>query len=206
MIMKNDSLVMAGGELLEAISDNLLLEDYSLLKDIPLFGTVLGAVNLYSTLKARIFTKKVYAFLYEFNPEELEKFKEVINNKATEDLGFEVMNVIDNANKINQVQMKARAIKQYIFSLETGNNSRNIFDHNIHIINQLDNYLVSGMHAIYGGQTSIRSSHVDQALFNLGLVNQKNEPALAGAESYPKLSFVASITGEEFYNKIVIDN
>ena len=116
------------------------------------------------------------------------------------------MNVIDNADKINQVQMIARATKLYILSLEAGNNSRNIFDHNIHIINQLDNYLISGMHAIYGGQASIRSSHVDPALFNLGLVDQKNERALAGAESYPKLSFVASISGEEFYSKIIIGN
>lgn len=81
--------------------------------------------------------------------------------------------MIDNVDKINQVQMIARATKQYVLSLEAGENIKNIFDHNIHVIKNLDNYLLSGMHAIYSGQTSIRVSYVDQALFNLGLVNQK---------------------------------
>lgn len=202
--MRNNSALIAGGELIEAISDNLVLGDNGLLKDIPVFGTLLGAANFYSTLKSRMFEKKIHAFLYEFNPEELQKFKKVIRKKTIEDLGFEVINVIDNVDKINQVQMVARATKQYVHSLEAGENQKNIFDHNIHVIKNLDNYLLSGMHAIYGGQTSIRISYVDQALFNLGLVNQKNEPALAGATSYPTLSFIASVSGENFYKSIVL--
>nr|WP_181718047.1 hypothetical protein [Psychrobacter sp.]QJS05201.1 hypothetical protein [Psychrobacter sp.] len=202
--MKNNSALIAGGELIEAISDNLLLGDYGLLKDIPVFGTILGAANVYSTLKSRMFEKKIHAFLYEFNAEELSKFKKIINKKTDEDLGFEVLNVIDNVDKINQVQMIARATKQYVRSLEVGENPKNIFDHNIHVIKNLDNYLISGMHAIYSGQASIRISYVDQALFNLGLVNQKNEPALAAATSYPALSFVASVNGEDFYKSIIV--
>lgn len=202
--MKDNSALIAGGELIEAISDNLVLGDYGLLKDIPVFGTILGAANVYSTLKSRMFEKKIHAFLYEFNGEELSKFKKIINKKTEEDLGFEVLNVIDNVDKINQVQMIARATKQYVRSLEAGENPKNIFDHNIHVIKNLDNYLLSGMHAIYSGQGSIRISYVDQALFNLGLVNQKNEPALAGATSYPTLSFVASVNGEAFYKSIIV--
>lgn len=202
--MRNNSSLIAGGELIEAISDNLLLEDYGLFKDIPVFGTVVGAINFYSTLKSKIFEKKIHAFLYEFNPEELLKFKKIINKRTVEDLGFEVLNVIDNVDKINQVQMIARATKQYVHSLEAGENPKNIFDHNIHIIKHLDDYLLSGMHAIYSGQISIPTSYVDQALFNLGLVDQKNEPALAGAISYPTLSFVGSVNGENFYKSIIL--
>lgn len=202
--MKNNSALSAGGELIEAISDNLLLGDYGLLKDIPVFGTILGAADVYSTLKSKLFEKKIYAFLYEFNEEELLIFKKIINKKTEKDLGFEVLNVIDNVDKINQVQMIARATKQYVRSLEAGENPKNIFDHNIHVIKNLDDYLLSGLHAIYSGQTSIRISYVDQALFNLGLVNQKSEPALAGATSYPTLSFVASVNGEDFYKSIIV--
>lgn len=202
--MKDNSALSAGGELIEAISDNLLLGDYGLLKDIPVFGTILGAADAYSTLKSKLFEKKIYAFLYEFNAEELLRFKKIINKKTEKDLGFEVLNVIDNVDKINQVQMIARATKQYIRSLEAGENPKNIFDHNIHVIKNLDDYLLSGLHAIYSGQTSIRMSYVDQALFNLGLVNQKSEPALAGATSYPTLSFVASVNGEDFYKSIIV--
>lgn len=202
--MKDNSALSAGGELIEAISDNLLLGDYGLLKDIPVFGTILGAADAYSTLKSKLFEKKIYAFLYEFNAEELLRFKKIINKKTEKDLGFEVLNVIDNVDKINQVQMIARATKQYIRSLEAGENPKNIFDHNIHVIKNLDDFLLSGLHAIYSGQTSIRISYVDQALFNLGLVNQKSEPALAGATSYPTLSFVASVNGEDFYKSIIV--
>jgi len=203
--MVNNNSLIAGGELIEAISDNLFLENYGLFKDIPVFGTLVGAVNFYSTLKSKLFEKKIYAFLYEFNPEELQTFKKIIDKKTIEDLGFEVLNVIDNVDKINQVQMIARATKQYISSLEEGDSMKNIFDHNIHVIKHLDDYLLSGMHAIYGDQTSVRINYVDQALFNLGLVNQKNEPALAGATSYPTLSFIPSINGENFYKIIIRD-
>src|SRR5690606_25591019 len=147
----------------------------------------------------KIFERKIHAFLYEFKPEELENFKKLISKKGTEDLGFEILSVIDNVDKINQVQMIARATKLYIAALEEGKNPRNIFDHHIHVIKQLDEYLLAGLHAIYDQETSIRLSQVDQALFNLGLLDQKMEPALAGAESHPKLSFSDSLAGHHFY-------
>lgn len=202
-MVSKDSLI-AGGELIEAISDNLLLKDHDLLKDIPVLGTIVGGINFYNSLKAKIFEKKIYAFLYEFKPEELQSFKKIINEKNTEDLGFEILSVIDNVDKINQVQMIARVTKQYISFLEKGKNTKNIFDHHIHVVKQLDDYLLAGLHAIYSGETSIRISSVDQALFNLGLVDQKIEPALVGADSYPKLSFNASLAGNSFYKTIIL--
>lgn len=202
MIDKKSAI--AGGELIEAISDNLFLEDYGLFKDIPVLGTLVGAVNFYSTLKTKLFEKKIYAFLYEFNPEELQKFKNIIDTKTVADLGFEVLNIIDNVDKINQVKMIARATKEYISHLEEGHDFRNIFDRNIHIIKHLDDYLLSGMHAIYSGQNSVRIGAVDQALFNLGLVDQKNETAYAGATTYPALLFNPSNNGKNFYKSIII--
>ncbi|TCM59175.1 hypothetical protein EC844_1494 [Acinetobacter calcoaceticus] len=201
--MTSKESLIAGGELIEAIADNLLIKDNDLLKDIPVLGTVLGGINFYTTLKAKMFEKKVYTFLYEFNPEELNSFKQTIKKKDTEDLGFEVLNVIDNVDKINQIQMIARATKQYISYLEEGKDTKYIFDHNIHIIRQLDDYILSGLHAIYGDKPVNRIRAVDQALFNLGLLQQKQELSYAGAEISPGLSFESSTEGACFYKNIV---
>ena len=65
---------------------------------------------------------------------------------------------------------------------------------------------MTGMQSIYGDIGGARIASVDQALFNLGLLEQKNEAALAGAEQYPTISFMPCGFGEYFYDRIILGN
>lgn len=102
--------------------------------------------------------------------------------------------------------MVARAAKMHIALLEEGHSPSSIkyiLDHNIHIIKQLDSHLLTGLHAIYSGRTSVRTGAVDRSLYNLGLLKQAQTPAYVGAEVMSNLSFESSAEGLSFYKKIV---
>lgn len=215
--MVSKDLIVPAGELIEVIFDNLVIEDQGLLKDIPILGTVISSFGIYSAFKAKSFEKKFYAFLSGFTEEEFQSFKKIIKKKTVEDLGLEVISLLDKLDKVNQVQMMVRALNQYVSSLEEDmdvveeSEVKSTFDHNIHIIKQLDDYLLSGMHAVYSDpvcndqNSMIMGSILGQALLNLGLVEQKDKPALAGAEFYSPFSFVVSNYGENFYKNIILD-
>lgn len=111
--------------------------------------------------------------------------------------------------------MMARALNLYISCLEQEMNEveesevKSNFEHNIHIIKQLDDYLLSAMHSVYTDpvlddqNSMVMGSIIGQALLTLGLVEQKNEPAFAGAEFYQPFSFSASSYGRTFYKDII---
>lgn len=195
----------AGAELLEVVIDTFITPD-GLAKDIPLIGTVFSLADACNTFRNKRFAKRVSAFLTNFSPEDFEKFKKAIANKSNEDLGEEILSVIENLEKEIQVDMIARATKLHIALLEDGHSSNSIkymLDHNIHIIKQLDSHLLSGLHAIYSGQNSVRTGTVDRSLYNLGLLKQAQTLAYAGAEVIPNLSFESSNEGLSFYKEIV---
>lgn len=80
--MTSKDLVIQAGEILEAIFDNFVIEDQSLLKDMPFVGTVAACVGFYSAFKAKSFERKFYAFLNGFTEEELKSFKRFIKKKV----------------------------------------------------------------------------------------------------------------------------
>lgn len=195
----------AVAELLEVVGEHFFASD-GLAKDIPLVGTVSAGINFLQNYRNKKFAKRIMTFLTNFSSEDFEKFKKAIANKSNEDLGEEILSVIDSLEKEVQVNMIARATKLHIALLEEGHSSgsiKYILDRNIHIIKQLDSHILSGFHAIYSGQNSIRDSTVDQALFNLGLLKQQDMPLTADATVFPKLRFVESDEGRSFYKKIV---
>lgn len=213
--MTSKDLVVQAGEILEAVFSSFVIEDQSLLKDIPVVSTVAACVGFYSAYKAKSFEKKFYAFLNGFTEDQLKSFKKFIKNKSTEDVGFEVINLLDKLDKVNQVQMMARALNLYISCLEQEMNEveesevKSNFEHNIHIIKQLDDYLLSAMHSVYTDpvlddqNSMVMGSIIGQALLTLGLVEQKNEPAFVGAEFHQPFSFSASSYGKTFYKDII---
>ncbi|WP_284087347.1 hypothetical protein [Acinetobacter nosocomialis] len=204
MSVDKDSL-KAGAELLEVVIDTFLTPE-GLVKDIPVVGSIFSLAEACSTFRNKRFAKRVAGFLTSFSPEEFEKFKKAIADKNNEDLGEEILSVIENLEKEVQVDMIARATKMHIALLEEGHSQasvKHILDHNLHIIKQLDSHLLAGLHAIYGSQNSLRISSVDQALYNLGLLKQTQKIAYIGAEVMPNLSFESSIEGLSFYKKIV---
>jgi len=204
MSVNKDSL-KAGAELLEVVVDTFITPD-GLVKDIPVVGSIFSLAEACNTFRNKRFAKRVSAFLTNFSPEDFEKFKKAIINKSNEDLGEEVLSVIENLEKEVQVNMIARATKKHVNLLEEGHSSESIkyiFDHNIHIIKQLDSHLLRGLHAIYSGQNSGRIGSVDQALFNLGLLEEEAQPALIGATVIPLPSFTSSEQGRSFYKSIV---
>lgn len=204
MSVDKDSL-KAGAELLEVVIDTFITPD-GLAKDIPVIGSIFSLADACSTFRNKRFAKRVSAFLNNFSPEDFNKFKKAIANKSNEDLGEEILSVIENLEKEVQVNMVARATKMHIALLEEGhspNSIKNILDYNIHIIKQLDSHLLAGLHAIYNGQTSVRTGTVDRSLYNLGLLKQTQTPVYIGAEVMPNLSFESSTEGLNFYKKIV---
>ncbi|MCL9675977.1 hypothetical protein L2096_07025 [Acinetobacter sp. ACZLY 512] len=205
MSIDKDSL-KAGAELLEVVVDTFITPD-GLAKDIPVVGTIFSLADACNTFRNKRFAKRVSAFLTNFSPEDFEKFKKAITNKSNEDLGEEILSVIDNLEKEVQVNMVARATKKHIALLEEGHSSESvkyILDHNIHIIKQLDSHLLAGLHAIYGGQNSVRISSVDQGLFNLGLLEMNIiSTAPAGGVPISSHSFSWCETGSNFYKYIV---
>lgn len=205
MSIDKDSL-KAGAELLEVVVDTFIMPD-GLAKDIPVVGTIFSLADACNTFRNKRFAKRVSAFLTNFSPEDFEKFKKAITNKSNEDLGEEILSVIETLEKEVQVNMVARATKKHIAFLEEGHSSESvkyILDHNIHIIKQLDSHLLAGLHAIYSGQTSMRISSVDQALFNLGLLkNDTIGVTGGGGVSVPITSFNKCETGSSFYKYIV---
>lgn len=111
--------------------------------------------------------------------------------------------------------MMVRALNLYISCLEQDMDEvgksevKSSFDHNIHIIKHLDDYLLSAMHSVYTDpvlddqNSMVMGPIIGQALLNLGLVEQKNEPTLAGAEFHQPFSFSASDYGRTFYKDII---
>lgn len=204
MSINKDSL-KAGAELLEVVVDTFITPN-GLIKDIPIVGSIFSLAEACNTFRNKRFAKRISAFLTNFSPEDFEKFKKAITNKSNEDLGEEVLSVIENLEKEVQVNMIARATKKHVNLLEEGHLSESvkyIFDYNVHIIKQLDSHLLRGLHAIYSGQNTVRIGSVDQALFNLGLLEQEVQPALAGATVIPLPSFTSSEQGRSFYKSIV---
>ncbi|WP_151753597.1 hypothetical protein [Acinetobacter soli] len=205
MTIDKDSL-KAGAELLEVVVDTFITPD-SLAKDIPVIGTIFSLADACNTFRNRRFAKRVSVFLTNFSPEDFEKFKQAILNKSNEDLGEEILNVIENLEKEVQVDMVARATKMHIALLEKGyspSSIKYILDHNIHIIKQLDSHLLRGLHAIYNEQNSVRIKNVDQSLANLGLLRVETIGVDAGGGvSVPQVSFIPNIEGKNFYELIV---
>lgn len=195
----------AVAELLEVIGKHFFVSD-GLAKDIPFVGTFLAGINFLQDYRNKKFAKRITTFLTNFSTEDFNKFKKAIANKSNEDLGEEILSVIESLEKEVQVNMVARATKMHIALLEEGhspNSIKYILDYNIHIIKQLDSHLLAGLHAIYSGQTSVRTGTVDRSLYNLGLLKQAQTPAYIGAEVMPNLSFESSTEGLNFYKKIV---
>ena len=195
----------AVAELLEVIGKHFFASD-GLAKDIPFVGTFLAGINFLQDYRNKKFAKRITTFLTNFSIEDFNKFKKAIANKSNEDLGEEILSVIESLEKEVQVNMVARATKMHIALLEEGhspNSIKYILDYNIHIIKQLDSHLLRGLHAIYSGQNSGRIGSVDQTLFNLGLLKQDEQPSLAGATVHPLPSFTSSEQGRSFYNNIV---
>lgn len=205
MSVDKDSL-KASAELLEVVIDTFVTPE-GLAKDIPFVGTIFSLADACNTFRNKKFAKRVSAFLTNFSPEDFEKFKKAITNKSNEDLGEEILSVIENLEKEVQVNMVARATKKHIALLEDGHSSESIkyiFDHNIHVIKQVDSHILAGLHAIYSGQNSGRISSVDQALCNLGLLEMNIfDVAPVGGISMPYHSFSPCEAGSNFYKHIV---
>lgn len=188
-------------ELFEVVADNAFLVDGSLVKDLPIVGTVVSSLNIYQKIKAQAFEKKIIAFMREIGTEHISAFKDAIKKKGNDELGEEIINTLDKVDKAEQAQMIARATKKYIDGSEQA--SKLIFDHDMHAIRNLDSYLLSGMESIYGNSDLKRVHSVDQALFNLGLVDQEEKPSFT-SKTEPLISFIASDRGREFYQSIVL--
>lgn len=188
-------------ELWEVVIDNALLEDGSLFKDIPVVGTVVSGFTIYQKIKSQAFEKKIIAFVNEIGTENISTFKEAIKKKENDELGEEIISTLDKVDKAEQAKMIARATKKYIGGTEQG--SKLIFDHDMHAIRNLDSYLLSGMESIYGNSELKRVHSVDQALFNLGLVDQEEKPSFI-SDTVPLISFIASDRGKDFYQSIVL--
>lgn len=205
--MENDSKPYSGAvaktawDLFEVVADNALLVDGSLVKDLPIVGTVVSGFTVYQKIKAHAFEKKIIAFMNEIGTEYIGTFKEAIKKKGNDELGEEIINTLDKVDKAEQAQMIARATKKYIGGSEEA--SKLTFDHDMHAIRNLDSYLLSGMESIYGNSDLERVHSVDQALFNLGLVNQEEKPNFS-SKTVPLISFIASDRGKNFYQSIVL--
>ncbi|NUF38455.1 hypothetical protein [Acinetobacter lactucae] len=203
MSVDKDSL-KAGAELLEVVIDTFLVPE-GLVKDIPVVGSIFSLSEACSTFRNKRFAKRVTAFLTNFSSDEFEKFKSVIADKRNEDLGEEILSVIENLEKEVQVNMVARATKVHISLLEEGHAPESIkymFDQNIHIIKQLDSLLLGGLQEIYSGKSSCQIILIKQALLNLGLLEQKIDSAMMGINN-SNLSFRTCEFGRLFYKTIV---
>lgn len=190
-------------ELFEVVADNALLVDGSLVKDLPIVGMVVSGLNIYQKIKAQAFEKKIIAFMREIGTEHISAFKDAIKKKGNDELGEEIINTLDKVDKAEQAKMIARATKKYIGGSEQA--SKLIFDHDMHAIRNLDSYLLSGIESIYGNSDLKRVHSVDQALFNLGLVDQEEKPSFT-SKTEPLISFIASDRGKDFYQGIVLGN
>lgn len=205
--MENNSKPRSGAvaktawDLFEVVADNALLVDGSLVKDLPIVSTVVSGFTVYQKIKAHAFEKKIIAFMNEIGTEHISTFKEAIKKKGNDELGEEIISTLDKVDKAEQAQMIARATKKYISGSEQA--SKLIFDHDMHAIRNLDSYLLSGMESIYGNSDLKRVHSVDQALFNLGLVEQEEKPSFT-SKTVPLISFIASDRGKEFYQSIVL--
>lgn len=197
------------GQVIEALVDVVSFGGTSSLVteiagELPWVSSLLGVFNIFSLVQARGFQKKFLAFYCEFSEAELDNFKKAIKKKSNADLGEEIINTLNNVDKALQAQMIARATKLHIFERDQGSNSRMVFDHNMHVIRNLDSYLLSGMISIYGDDASTsRVASVDQALFNLGLVDQEETTSYI-SETNPLISFVPSDRGKDFYRSIFL--
>ncbi|KHO16614.1 hypothetical protein NT90_04590 [Acinetobacter baumannii] len=203
MSLDKDSL-KAGAELLEVVIDTFITPD-GLVKDIPVVGSVFSLAEACSTFRNKRFAKRVAGFLTSFSPEEFEKFKKAIADKNNEDLGEEILSVIENLEKEVQVDMVARATKVHVSLLEEGHAPESIkymFDQNIHIIKQLDSLLLGGLQEIYSGRSSCQISLIKQALLNLGLLEQKIDSAKMEIDN-SNPSFRTCEFGRLFYKTIV---
>ncbi|EPJ3659750.1 hypothetical protein NXT47_002841 [Acinetobacter baumannii] len=205
MSVDKDSL-KAGAELLEVVIDTFITPE-GLVKEIPVVGSIFSLAEACSTFRNKRFAKRVAAFLTNFSPDEFERFKKAIANKSNEDLGEEILSVIENLEKEVQVNMIARATKMHIALLEEGHSSKSIkyiLDRNIHIIKQLDSHLLRGLHTIYKDQNSVGIRSVEQTLANLGLLRSETVGIDAGGGiSLPQQSFLPNEEGRIFYNLIV---
>lgn len=205
MSVDKDSL-KAGAELLEVVIDTFITPE-GLVKDIPVVGSIFSLAEACSTFRNKRFAKRVAAFLTNFSPDEFERFKKAIANKSNEDLGEEILSVIENLEKEVQVNMIARATKMHIALLEEGHSSKSvkyILDRNIHIIKQLDTHLLTGLEAIYSHTTSVRVSSVDTALATLGLLEISTvETAPIGGVPFINQTYEKCIEGQTFYETIV---
>ncbi|WP_279722530.1 hypothetical protein [Acinetobacter baumannii] len=205
MSVDKDSL-KAGAELLEVVIDTFITPE-GLVKDIPVVGSIFSLAEACNTFRNKRFAKRVAAFLTSFSLEEFEKFKKAIADKSNEDLGEEILSVIENLEKEIQVDMIARATRMHIALLEEGHSSKSIkyiLDRNIHIIKQLDSHLLRGLHTIYKDQNSVGIRSVEQTLANLGLLRSETVGIDAGGGiSLPQQSFLPNEEGRIFYNLIV---
>lgn len=208
MTIDKDS-IKASAELLEVVIDTFVTPD-GLAKDLPVVGTIFSLAEACNSFRNKRFAKRVTTFLNNFNSEEFEKFKKMIAKKSNEDLGEEILSVIENLEKEEQVHMVARATKNHINLIEGGNSSESvkyIFDHNIHIIKRLDSHALTGLHAIYGESNSTRINSVDHFLFSLGLLEMNIiDMAPVGGVSLPYHQFSPCEEGKNFYWKIIRTN
>lgn len=84
----------------EVILDQFISDNYALLKDIPVFNTVLSTVSLCKNVSDAIFSKKLESFLKHMasvEPDTKKKIKDFAKNSSADKVSEMLITVIDNS-------------------------------------------------------------------------------------------------------------
>lgn len=165
------SLVIDSSEL---VIDSAL--DSGVIKDIPVLGSVYKVYSIGSTIRANLFQKQIYAFLYELKnlePKRRDRLMKKLESKSGFDqsLGEELIIMLDRFANIRKSSIYARLFQQLLFE----NIDVETFNRFAHILNQIFEGDINNLMTFYNGEEI--SNHAQISLENIGLIKIERRSA-----------------------------
>jgi hypothetical protein len=153
--------------------------DNGIIKDIPLVGSVYKMYSIGSTVKARLFEKQIYAFLYELKDIPAEKRDRLIQKLETkkgfeQSFGDEIIVMLDQFSNIRKSSICARFYKQLLYE----NINVVTFRRLSFILKGIFDGDIDHLAAFYEGDKL--SKYTQSALESLGLITVERRAAKIG--------------------------
>jgi hypothetical protein len=184
-------------------------------KDLPIISTVRNLVQAGNNVAGYLFAKKILAFLTELETYSAEERQAFIDKKCADgvnmiEVGETTMMVLDKLDDVRLAKMLGIAFKM-LLSGEIP--SRPNFEFHVHIIKNLNGYLIRKMTDIYSNTTPhIVNDAGAPLLGNLGLIDQdfgipRDHRGLAGfsGDEPPQIGvrYLKNKLGRQFYDRFI---
>lgn len=189
------------GDKLGEVALDAILSD-GVVKNIPIIGTALTLLKAGNDTHAYFFAKKIIKFLTEIEVIPYDERKSFVEKYHDDEKGFDkvgetLLMIVDSANSIDTATFLGKAMRLYIL----GELTKYKLDIYVHLISNLNPYLIAQVHQCYKSDFSI-SVNEDAKLYLISLGLLEGRMSIR-QDSRVSLRPKKTPIGREFYINIL---